>query len=161
MIIVMIFEVKPEFVPPQGTTTVTETPYKRNDQTATVPVVRSFVLFKMCQALDLPATFVPEQRDVTVYRKKIQTNQPVPIVYSVAVFEMCKALELKAKLAHQEDFLPENYGIFFKPSESCDYLAGGVSARELWRFSKNTEFCDNLAGGLAALNLGTIFNLQI
>ncbi|GFT00213.1 hypothetical protein NPIL_392421 [Nephila pilipes] len=94
-------EVKPEFVPPQGTTTVTETPYKRNDQTATVTVVRTFVVFKMCQALDLPATFVPEQRDVTVYRKKIQTNQPVPIVYSVAVFEMCKALELKAKLAHQ------------------------------------------------------------
>ncbi|GFT94210.1 hypothetical protein NPIL_231941 [Nephila pilipes] len=48
-----------KLVPPQETATLTETPYKRNDRVAIVPVVRSFFVWKMCEALDLPATFVP------------------------------------------------------------------------------------------------------
>ncbi|GFS81839.1 hypothetical protein NPIL_233341, partial [Nephila pilipes] len=55
-----------EPVPPQRTTTVTETPNERNDQVATVPVVRSFFVFKMCQALDLPATYVPQETDTAL-----------------------------------------------------------------------------------------------
>ncbi|GFS88692.1 hypothetical protein NPIL_612871 [Nephila pilipes] len=94
-------ELESKLVPPQGNTTVTETPYKRNDQAASVPVVRSFSVWKMCQTLDLPATFVPEKRDIISY-KHLHINQPVPIVCSVVVFEMCKALKLKAKLGHQQ-----------------------------------------------------------
>ncbi|GFS96757.1 hypothetical protein NPIL_412511 [Nephila pilipes] len=94
-------ELKSQLVSPQGTTTMPETPYERNDRVATVPVVRSYFVWKMCGSLDLPATFVPEQSDTTVSRKQFHVNQPVPIVNSVEVFEMCKALGLRAKLAHQ------------------------------------------------------------
>ncbi|GFT23246.1 hypothetical protein NPIL_427581 [Nephila pilipes] len=90
-----------KLVPPQETATLTETPYKRNDRVATVPVVRSFFVWKMCEALNLPATFVPEERVTTVSRKQFHVNQPVPVVYSVAVFKMCQALQLKAQLAQQ------------------------------------------------------------
>ncbi|GFT10156.1 hypothetical protein NPIL_149201 [Nephila pilipes] len=90
-----------ELVPPEGTTTKTETPNERKDQATTVPEVRSFFVFKMCEALDLPATFVSQERDTTLSCKHLKVNRPAPIVYSVAVFEMCKALKLKAKLAHQ------------------------------------------------------------
>ncbi|GFS77473.1 hypothetical protein NPIL_42341 [Nephila pilipes] len=86
---------------PQGTTTVTETPHERNNQVATVPVVTSFFVWKICVALDLPATFVPQESDTALSCKHFKVNQPVPIVYSVAVFEMCKALKLEAQLAHQ------------------------------------------------------------
>ncbi|GFT55580.1 hypothetical protein NPIL_527741 [Nephila pilipes] len=94
-------EIKSKFVPPQGTTTVTETPYERSDQALAIPVVRSYFVWKMCQTLDLPATLVPEERDTTVSCKQLKVNKPVPIVYSVVVFEICKALDLKAQLASQ------------------------------------------------------------
>ncbi|GFT76180.1 hypothetical protein NPIL_690331 [Nephila pilipes] len=94
-------EFKSKLVPQEETMTITETPYKRNDQVATVPVVRSLFVWKMCQALDLPATFVPQENDTTLSCKQFKVNKPVPIVYSVAVFEMCKTLELKAQLADQ------------------------------------------------------------
>ncbi|GFT03316.1 hypothetical protein NPIL_653171 [Nephila pilipes] len=93
-------ELKSKLVPPQEHATMTEAPYKRNDQITTIPVVRSFFVWMMCQALDLPATFAPEQRDTTVSRKQFHVHQPVLIVYSDAIFEMCKALKLKAKLVH-------------------------------------------------------------
>ncbi|GFS67033.1 hypothetical protein NPIL_370121 [Nephila pilipes] len=94
-------EIKSKFVPPQGTTTVTEIPYERKDQASAIPVVRSFFVWKMCKALDLPATLFPQQSDTTVSCKQLKVNKPVPIVYSVAVFEICKALDLKVQLASQ------------------------------------------------------------
>ncbi|GFT19093.1 hypothetical protein NPIL_87921 [Nephila pilipes] len=90
-----------KLVPPQETETLTETPYKRNDRVATVPVVRSFFVWKMCEALDLQATFVPEERVTNVSQKQFHVNQPVSVVYSVAVFKMCQALQPKAQLAQQ------------------------------------------------------------
>ncbi|GFT05013.1 hypothetical protein NPIL_69701 [Nephila pilipes] len=94
-------EVKSNIVSPQGTTTLIATPYELKDQAPAIPVVRSYFVFKMCQALDLPATLVPEERDTTVSCKQLKVNKPVPIVYSVDVFEICKALDLKARLASQ------------------------------------------------------------
>ncbi|GFU20975.1 hypothetical protein NPIL_258051, partial [Nephila pilipes] len=38
-------------VPQQVTTTVSETPYEPKDQEAILPVVHSFLVFKMCQLL--------------------------------------------------------------------------------------------------------------
>ncbi|GFU34829.1 hypothetical protein NPIL_644131 [Nephila pilipes] len=93
--------IESKLVPLQETATLTETPYKRNDRVATVPVVGSFFVWKMCEALDLSATFVPEERVTTVSRKQFHVNHPVPVVYSVAVFKMCQALNLKAQLAQQ------------------------------------------------------------
>ncbi|GFT71417.1 hypothetical protein NPIL_479351 [Nephila pilipes] len=90
-----------DVVPPQGASPFVETPLERNDQNVIVPVVRSFTIWKICEALDLPATFVPKQNDTAVSLKQFKKSQPVPIVYSVTIFEMCKALELNAKLADQ------------------------------------------------------------
>ncbi|GFT39141.1 hypothetical protein NPIL_92261 [Nephila pilipes] len=90
-----------ELVPPQRTTTLVETPHEINDQNVIVPEVRSFTVWKICRALDLPATFVPQQRDTAVSLKQFKKSQPVPIVYSVTIFEFCKALGLNAKLAEQ------------------------------------------------------------
>ncbi|GFU00206.1 hypothetical protein NPIL_217181 [Nephila pilipes] len=92
-------EIKYKLVPPQGYATVTKTSYERSDQAPAIPVVRSFFVWKMCKALDLPATLVPEQRDTSVSYKQLKVNKPVPIVYSVVVFEICKALDLKVQLA--------------------------------------------------------------
>ncbi|GFT67084.1 hypothetical protein NPIL_360591 [Nephila pilipes] len=47
-------ELEAKFFPLQGTTSLT--PHKRE---AIIPVVRSFFVWKMCQALDLPATLDP------------------------------------------------------------------------------------------------------
>ncbi|GFT63975.1 hypothetical protein NPIL_457111 [Nephila pilipes] len=94
-------ELKSKVVSPLGIMTITETPYERKGHEATVPVVRSLFVFKMCQALDLPATFVPQESDTTLSCKHFKVNHPVPIVYSFAVFEMCKALKLEAQLALQ------------------------------------------------------------
>ncbi|GFU34883.1 hypothetical protein NPIL_457601 [Nephila pilipes] len=94
-------EIKSKLFPPQGYATVTEISYERSDQAPAIPVVQSFFVWKMCKALDLPATLVPEQRDTILSFKQLKVKQPVPIVYSVAVFEICKALDLKAQLASQ------------------------------------------------------------
>ncbi|GFS77471.1 hypothetical protein NPIL_34611 [Nephila pilipes] len=80
-----------ELVPPQGTMSLVETPHEINDQNVIVPEVRSFTVWKICRALDLPATFVPQQRDTAVSLKQFKKSPPVPIVYSVTIFEMCKA----------------------------------------------------------------------
>ncbi|GFT58221.1 hypothetical protein NPIL_631881 [Nephila pilipes] len=90
-----------ELIPPQGTRSLVETPHEINYQNVIVPEVRSFTVWKICRALDLPATFVPQQRDTAVSLKQFKKSQPVPIVYSVTIFEMCKALGLNAKLADQ------------------------------------------------------------
>ncbi|GFT54637.1 hypothetical protein NPIL_321761 [Nephila pilipes] len=90
-----------KLVPPQETATLTDPPNERKDQVATVPVVRSFFVFKMCEAFDLPATFVPQESFTELSCKYFKVNRPAPIVYSVTVFEMCKALKLEAQLAHQ------------------------------------------------------------
>ncbi|GFS60407.1 hypothetical protein TNIN_319091 [Trichonephila inaurata madagascariensis] len=90
-------DMKAKFVPLPGTTTdLPRTPHTDVDQTTTVPVVGSFSVWKICQALDLPATHDPQLIRTTVFRKP---HQPIPVVQSIAVFELCKALNLKVKLA--------------------------------------------------------------
>ncbi|GFT80979.1 hypothetical protein NPIL_306451 [Nephila pilipes] len=91
-------ESKSKLVPP---TSFVETSFERNDQKVIVPEVQSFFIWKICQALSLPATFVPQQSDTAASLKQFKKSQPVPIVYSVTIFEMCKALKLNAKLANQ------------------------------------------------------------
>ncbi|GFT26557.1 hypothetical protein NPIL_660831 [Nephila pilipes] len=92
-------ELEAKFLPLQGTTSLTSN--KRADREAIIPVVRSFFVFKMCQALDLPASFDPIKTGANFSQKQLKTNKPIPIVHSIAVFEMCKALKLNATLAPQ------------------------------------------------------------
>ncbi|GFU30305.1 hypothetical protein NPIL_460571 [Nephila pilipes] len=89
-------ELEAKFFPLQGTTSLTS--HKRE---AIIPVVRSFFVWKMCQALELPATFDPLKTGANFSQKQLKTNQPIPIVHSIAVFKICKALELNATLAPQ------------------------------------------------------------
>ncbi|GFU13777.1 hypothetical protein NPIL_145141 [Nephila pilipes] len=51
-------ELQPKLVPQQVNNTVTEIPYEQKNPVATVPVVRSFFVWKTCEALDLPANSV-------------------------------------------------------------------------------------------------------
>ncbi|GFU10924.1 hypothetical protein NPIL_640481 [Nephila pilipes] len=90
-----------DIVLPQGNKSFVETSHERIDKNVIVPVVRSFIVWKLCEALDLPAIFVPQQSDTVVPLQQFKKSQTVPIVYSVTIFEMCKALELNAKLADQ------------------------------------------------------------
>ncbi|GFU29322.1 hypothetical protein NPIL_297201, partial [Nephila pilipes] len=92
-------ELEAKFLPLQGTTSLTSN--KRADREAIIPVVRSFFVFKMCQALDLQASFDPLKTGANFSQKLLKTNKPIPIVHSIAVFEMCKALKLNATLAPQ------------------------------------------------------------
>ncbi|GFT82169.1 hypothetical protein NPIL_566981 [Nephila pilipes] len=86
-------ELQAKFLPLQGTTSLT--PHKRE---AIIPVVRSFFVWKICQALDLPTTFDPLKTGANSSLKQHKTNKPIPVVHSIAVFKMCKALELNATL---------------------------------------------------------------
>ncbi|GFS73480.1 hypothetical protein NPIL_100851 [Nephila pilipes] len=92
-------DLKSKFLPLQETTSLA--PHKRADREAIIPVVRSFFVWKICQALDLPATFDPLKTGANSSLKQLETNKPIPIVHSIAVFKMCKALELNATLAPQ------------------------------------------------------------
>ncbi|GFT68264.1 hypothetical protein NPIL_490991 [Nephila pilipes] len=89
-------ELETKFVPLQGT--ISLTPHKRE---AMIPVVRSFFVWKMCHALDLPATFDSLKTGANFSQKQLKTNKPTPIVHSIVVFQMYKALELNSILAPQ------------------------------------------------------------
>ncbi|GFY71314.1 hypothetical protein TNIN_485541 [Trichonephila inaurata madagascariensis] len=86
------------FVPRPGTTVSPRTPHRGVDQTTAALDVASFSVWKICQALDLPATYDPQLVRTTVFRKP---HKPIPVVKSTAVFELCKALNLTVKLAPQ------------------------------------------------------------
>ncbi|GFS33922.1 hypothetical protein TNIN_136951 [Trichonephila inaurata madagascariensis] len=79
-------DLKAKFIPLPGSTVLPRTPHRGVDQTTTAPVVRSFSVWKICQALDLPATYDPQLIRTTVFRKPYK---PIPVVQSTAAFELC------------------------------------------------------------------------
>ncbi|GFW49194.1 hypothetical protein TNCV_3057041 [Trichonephila clavipes] len=91
-------DLKAKLAPLPGATALPRTPYRGIDQTTTVPVVGSFSVWKICQALDLPATYDPQITKTAVCR---WPNKLAPVVHSTALFELCNSLDLKAKLAPQ------------------------------------------------------------
>ncbi|GFR27754.1 hypothetical protein TNCT_491 [Trichonephila clavata] len=91
-------DLKAKLVPLPGITDLQETPQRGVDQSTTVPVVGSFSVWKIRQALHLPATYDPQLIGTTVFRKP---HKPIPVVQSTAVFELCKVLNLTVKLAPQ------------------------------------------------------------
>ncbi|GFT00022.1 hypothetical protein NPIL_220961 [Nephila pilipes] len=110
-----------KLVPPQGTRTVTETSHERNNQVATIPVVRSFFV-KICQALDLPATFVPQESDTALSYLELEEN--FTITGLTRTIQLLPILMTSAS----ESLFPEKYGRYSKPTEFCDYLAGRLAA---------------------------------
>ncbi|GFW40991.1 hypothetical protein TNCV_414001 [Trichonephila clavipes] len=91
-------DLKAKFVPLPGTTALPRTPHRGLDQIITAPVIGSFSVWKICQALDLQATYDPQFIRTNVFRK---LHIPMPVVQSTAVFERCKSLNLTVKLAPQ------------------------------------------------------------
>ncbi|GFY52669.1 hypothetical protein TNIN_477921 [Trichonephila inaurata madagascariensis] len=64
-----------------------------------IPIVHSFTVWKMCQALDLKAKFVPlpgaTDLPGTPHRGVDQTTT-IPVVGSLSVWKICQALDLPA-----------------------------------------------------------------
>ncbi|GFY61911.1 hypothetical protein TNIN_219291 [Trichonephila inaurata madagascariensis] len=86
-------DLKTKFVRLPGTTVLPRTPHRGVDQTTTAPVVGSFSVWKIFQALDLPATYDPQLIGITVFRKP---HKPIPVVQSTAVFETVQVVELNS-----------------------------------------------------------------
>ncbi|GFT66100.1 hypothetical protein NPIL_564971 [Nephila pilipes] len=72
------------------------------------PVVRSIMIFKICQALDLRAELasLDDQTDhIQAPTRDVRKFTKLPAVYSFKVFKICQALDLKAEL-HPETERP-------------------------------------------------------
>ncbi|GFY54965.1 hypothetical protein TNIN_105741 [Trichonephila inaurata madagascariensis] len=68
---------KAKFIPLPGAKAFPRTPHRSVNQTITAPVVGSFSVRKICQALDLPATYDPQLMRTTVFWKP---HKPIPVV---------------------------------------------------------------------------------
>ncbi|GFV18719.1 uncharacterized protein TNCV_4756061 [Trichonephila clavipes] len=89
---------KSKFVPLPGTTDLPRTPHRCVDQTTTVPVVGSFPVLKIYQALDLPATDDPQLIRTTVFRKP---HKPIPVVHYILQYRPIRWLNSLLPLKYQ------------------------------------------------------------
>ncbi|GFT01166.1 hypothetical protein TNCV_3373041 [Trichonephila clavipes] len=74
-----------------------------------IPLVRSFTIYRICQALDLEAILAPTNDInpmlIQTKPRKGKQIQPTPIVYSFTLFKMCEALDINVQL-HPENERP-------------------------------------------------------
>ncbi|GFR19261.1 hypothetical protein TNCT_729171 [Trichonephila clavata] len=74
-----------------------------------IPLVRSVMIYRICQALELEAILAPTNdiNPMMVQTKPRKEKQmlPTPIVYSFTVYKMCEALDLNVEL-HPENERP-------------------------------------------------------
>ncbi|GFT36809.1 hypothetical protein NPIL_503181 [Nephila pilipes] len=66
-----------------------------------IPVVHSFMIYRICQALDLNVELAPFRNvrgAIQTPPKNVRKTTSLPAVYSFTVFKMCQALDLKAEL---------------------------------------------------------------
>ncbi|GFY47421.1 hypothetical protein TNIN_101361 [Trichonephila inaurata madagascariensis] len=61
------------------------------------PIVHSWMIYKMCEALDLKAKFVAVPHRITWVSKRKKKAKPV--VYSKTILKLCEALDLDAQLS--------------------------------------------------------------
>ncbi|GFT65158.1 hypothetical protein NPIL_590081 [Nephila pilipes] len=86
---------------PMQSTIIPEQDYniieQKNDKNE-ITIVYSFMIFKICEGLDIKVQLAPtEQRDAWVKKIK-QSTKCIPIVRSEIIFKICNALNLPAKL---------------------------------------------------------------
>ncbi|GFU39656.1 hypothetical protein NPIL_342291 [Nephila pilipes] len=105
-----------------------------------IPVVHSFMIFKMCEGLDIEVQLASiEQRDA--WDKKIKkSTQCIPTVRSENVFKICNALNLPAELE-----LTERLDIEF---EEQTKTSSGIKATPIVNSAVVYKIC--LALGLPA-----------
>ncbi|GFR29571.1 hypothetical protein TNCT_463191 [Trichonephila clavata] len=70
-----------------------------------IPTVRSFMVFKICEALGLEVELNTETEFAEFFKqqKKTPTKKEIPIVKSLDVFKLCQALGINAALAQPGD----------------------------------------------------------
>ncbi|GFT37346.1 hypothetical protein NPIL_142061 [Nephila pilipes] len=114
---IFVFEVVMEFFKyltvkqPLSSPSETE-PFAPFDQNVTnsgkkkTPVVRSKMIFRMCQALEMSVELAPFEESSAEIQTPLRRERkiaPLPAVYSITVLKLCQALDLKAELRPQTE----------------------------------------------------------
>ncbi|GFR29621.1 uncharacterized protein TNCT_722721 [Trichonephila clavata] len=81
---------------------VPQTHKKETGKIEYIPIVRSFMVFKTCEALGLRVEYNKETESA-LKQKKTPPKKEIPIVKSVDVFKLCQALGINAVLAQPGD----------------------------------------------------------
>ncbi|GFT22121.1 hypothetical protein TNCV_3271731 [Trichonephila clavipes] len=106
-------EIKVDLVPDEERKTwIPEQKYLNNsksgelNRTKMVPIVRSFMIHKICMSLGLKSDFDPLMEPTFFVRKqqnKCKSQEFVPLVKSISVFKICEGLGIKAMLAPPQE----------------------------------------------------------
>ncbi|GFS84568.1 hypothetical protein NPIL_179581 [Nephila pilipes] len=112
---IFVFEVVMEFfkyltVKPPLSSPLENEPFAPFDQTVTnsgkkkTPVVRSKMIYRICQALELSVELASfEDSSASIKTPLARELTPLPAVYSISVFKICQALDLRAELHPQTE----------------------------------------------------------
>ncbi|GFS53426.1 hypothetical protein NPIL_552191 [Nephila pilipes] len=68
-----------------------------------IPAVYSFMIFKICEGLEIEVELAPIEERPTWGKKIKKSTQCIPTVRSETVFKICNALKLPAKLELNEE----------------------------------------------------------
>ncbi|GFT22108.1 hypothetical protein TNCV_3271631 [Trichonephila clavipes] len=77
-----------------------------HNRTKMVPIVRSFMIHKICKSLGLKSDFDPLMEPTFFVRKqqnKRKSQEFAPLVKSISVFKICEGLGIKAMLAPPQE----------------------------------------------------------
>ncbi|GFY51486.1 hypothetical protein TNIN_148951 [Trichonephila inaurata madagascariensis] len=81
-----------------------------NIEKSVIPVVHSFMVFKICVALDIKVQFEPienqnhdiqnceNQTNVPIVQNNFENNKSLPVVHSLMIYKTCEALGIKTEL---------------------------------------------------------------
>ncbi|GFV02569.1 hypothetical protein TNCV_5017371 [Trichonephila clavipes] len=76
---------------------------EENRKISGVPTVHSFMIYKMCEGLNIPvklATAEDKKKWVAKMKPQDKETRPVPKVYSKTVLMFCEALDIDADISH-------------------------------------------------------------
>ncbi|GFU35570.1 hypothetical protein NPIL_419581 [Nephila pilipes] len=92
------FTFEPQLTSPSETEPLV--PLEQLSTSNSTPVVRSIIIDRICQTLDLSVELAPfeETGDIQTPSRNVRKKTPLPAVYSTTVFKICEALDLKAEL---------------------------------------------------------------
>ncbi|GFY76115.1 hypothetical protein TNIN_345741 [Trichonephila inaurata madagascariensis] len=85
---------------------VSNTKSGKLNRTKMIPIVRSYMIYKICVSLGLESDFDPLMEPTFFVRKqqnKHKSQEFVPLVKSISVFKICQGLGIKATLASPQE----------------------------------------------------------
>ncbi|GFR22612.1 hypothetical protein TNCT_252611 [Trichonephila clavata] len=86
-------------------TSVSFDPLSLSNVNSGIPVVRSVMIYRLCQALELEA-ILASSNDINpkmIKPRKVKWITSAPVVYSVTLSKMCEALDLKVELRPENE----------------------------------------------------------